>query len=357
MSQTNPAVSVVIPTWKRSDLLRRCLESLRRQTFTDFQTVVVSNGAGSSAEELAQEFGCALIRLEENRGFAAAVNAGIAAARSEYVLLLNDDVELERGWLGQMAALLSERGDLSFCCGKILRPDGRTVDDAGDALARGGSAWRLGFGRTDGAELDLPRPLLAISATAALFRRTALEALGGFDEDFVSYLEDMDWSLRALRAGLRGFYWPRAVARHHGGATLGGAESPQVFELLTRNQLLLLAKHYPAQYWFRLAPPILWAQALWALMAIRKGRVRPYCKGFLRFLGALPSALRKRGHWSGEQRQAFWSWLQKSEEAIYADVGSREVRDTFWRMYFALFSTKRRRTAAAKAPLGRLPSR
>ena len=357
MPQTNPAVSVVIPTWKRSGLLRHCLQSLRQQTFADFGVVVVSNGAGASAEELAREFGCTLIRLEENRGFAAAVNAGIAAARSEYVLLLNDDVELERGWLGHLVALLHERADLSFCCGKILRPDGRTLDNAGDALAMGGSAWRLGFGRTDAAEFDVPRQLLAVSATAALFRRAALEKIGEFDEDFVSYLEDMDWSLRALRGGLRGFYWPQAVARHHGGATLGGAESPQVFELLTRNQLLLLAKHYPARYWLRLAPRILWAQTLWAMMAIGKGRVGAYCKGILRFLGNLLRALRKRRRWSGEQRRALWNWLRESEATIYADVESREARDTFWRMYFALFARRRGRTAAAKAGFGRMPSR
>ncbi len=357
MPQANPAVSVVIPTWKRSDLLRNCLESLRHQTFADFQVVVVSSGAGAAAEELAREFGCTLIRFDENRGFAAAVNAGIASTHSEYVLLLNDDVELESAWLAKTTGLLAVRPDISFCCGKLLQSDGRTLDNAGDALSMGGGAWRLGFGRPDSPEFSVEKPLLAVSFTAALFRRAVFEQVGGLDEDFISYLEDMDFSIRLWRERLRGLYLPQALARHHGGATLGGAESPQVFELLTRNQLLLLAKHYPARYLLRLGPRILWTQTLWALMAVRKGRGGAYCKGILRFLSGLPGALRKRRPWSREQHRALWSWLREAEGAICADVELREPRDTFWRMYFGLFPPRRNATAAAKAGLGRLPGR
>ena len=89
-------VSVVIPTWQRGDLLRQCLESLRRQDFSDFRIVLVSNGAGNWVNEFAQEFECTLVSFPANRGFAAGVNAGIAATGSPYVALVNDDVELER---------------------------------------------------------------------------------------------------------------------------------------------------------------------------------------------------------------------------------------------------------------------
>ncbi|MGH9784082.1 MAG: glycosyltransferase family 2 protein, partial [Terriglobia bacterium] len=198
-------MSVVIPTWRRDDLLQNCLESLRRQTFTDFNAVVVSNGAGAWAERLAEAFACTLVTLPSNRGFAAGVNAGIKAGSSPYVLVLNDDVELERHWLDRTVSFLDERPEVSFCCGKIHQGDGVSLDNAGDALSLAGSSWRLGFGRKDTGQFDLPRPVWAVSGTATLFRRSAFEQVGQhvgiFDEDFFAYLEDMDWSLRAARAG------------------------------------------------------------------------------------------------------------------------------------------------------------
>jgi len=118
-SNTERSVSVVIPTWRRGDLLGNCLESLRAQTGTDFGTVLVSNGAGDWVEQLAKEFGCELVKLPSNRGFAAAVNAGIAAGRSRYVTVLNDDVELDPHWLERTVAFLEAYRDVSFCCGKI----------------------------------------------------------------------------------------------------------------------------------------------------------------------------------------------------------------------------------------------
>jgi len=372
---TKPKVTVVIPTWKRGDLLRKCLESLRKQTFSDFEVVLVSNGGGEWVEELAREFVCRVIRFEENRGFAAGVNAGIAASRSVYVAILNDDVELGRAWLGRTTDLLDERQDVSFCCGKVYQvarqvarqaagqavrqAAGDTLDGAGDALSLGGSAWRLGYGRKDSPEFDVPRPLFAVSGTAALFRRSVLEQVGEFDEDFFSYLEDMDFSVRAMRAGHRGLYLPEAVCRHWGGATLGGPESATVFRLLTRNQLMLLAKHYPWSLLLRMAPRIAWAQLLWATMALRKMRLGAYLAGVVQFFLLLPRTLRKRRPWSKKEVGAFWTWLRESEEAIYADIWSRprSGQDTFWRMYFLLFPPRANPATASRPGLGRLPSR
>ena len=87
--EQSPRVSVIIPTWKRADLLRQCLESLRRQRFADFEIIIVSNRAGDRAMVLAEEFGCRLMSFAENRGFAAAINSGIAVSRAPLVALLN----------------------------------------------------------------------------------------------------------------------------------------------------------------------------------------------------------------------------------------------------------------------------
>lgn len=344
---------VVIPTWRREDLLRTCLASIRGQTFTDVATVIVSNGAGAWADRLAEAFGCALVKLPANRGFAAGVNAGIAAGRSPYVVVLNDDVELERHWLERTVSFLDERPDISFCCGKIYQADGLLLDNGGDALSLGGSAWRLGFGRKDSGQFDLPRPIWAVSGTATLFRRSALEQIGLFDEDFFAYLEDIDWSLRAARAGLQGFYLPPATCQHRGSATLGGPDSAPAIRLLTQNQLMLLAKHYPGPLLVRLAPRVIWAQVLWALLAMRKRRFGAYLAGLASFLRLLPRALRGRVRCASTERHVFLARLRESEGEISEDVSApdRTERDTFWELYFGLFPPQGR--SDAKAPEGR----
>ena len=356
VSEPKSKVSVIIPTWNRDDLLRRCLESLRRQTFTEFEIIIVSNGAGDWAQELAQEFDCKLVRFSENRGFAAAVNTEIEASESPYVLVLNDDAELDEKWLKKTVAPLEENNCISFCCGKIYKSNGRTIDDAGNALSMGGGAWRLGHGRPDGPEFDRPKTLFAVSLTAALFRRTVFKSIGNLDENFISYLEDMDFSIRLWRAGLRGRYVPQAVARHHGGASLGEERSPARFRLMTRNQLALLAKHFPAALWLRLALRIQWAQILWFAMAVRKGLLGAYLAGLWQYVRLLPRIVRKRTSWSRDERRAFLEWLRASEQAIYEDIAARprEQQDTYWRMYFAFFRPKRFSTAAGVAvvPVG-----
>ena len=338
-----PKISVIIPTAERGDLLRECLESLKRQTLSDFETILVSDGAGEWASQLAGDYGCVLVKQPSRRGFAAAINAGVAASRSGYLLLLNDDVRLEPDWLRLTSSLLDERDDIAFCCGKIYGPDGVVLDDAGDAVSLGGSAWRLGHGRKNSEEFDSPRPVLACSGTASLLRRKVFEETGGVDEDFTAYLEDIDFSLRATRLGHRGFYLPQARSIHWGGATSGGAGSPTVFRLLTQNQLLILVKDYPWQGWLSLGPRIVWAQLLWAGMGVRKNRWGAYLAGVAGFLSLLPRAIRKRLPWSREERREFAVLLKQSEEDIYADTCFRNPaeRDTFWRLYFWLFRPPR----------------
>jgi GT2 family glycosyltransferase len=337
-------VSVVIPTWKRGDLLRKCLESLQRQTFRDFEIFIVSNGAGGWAEQLATEFGARLVRFSANCGFAAAVNAGINASKSPLVAILNDDAELDPRWLDLAIATLEENQSISFLCGKIYEADGRTIDDAGDALSMAGAAWRLGHGRADGPQFDLSRPLFAVSMTAAVFHRSVFDTIGILDEHFVSYLEDVDFSIRLWRAGLRGMYLPALVARHHGGASLEGGGARERFRLMTRNQSLLLCKHFPSPRGLRLAARIYWARTLWLAMAVRKRMLGAYLKGTWEYVrlfppGFLRECIRSRSSFTKEERRAFVDWLRESERAIYEDIAARPraEQDAYWRLYFALF--------------------
>jgi GT2 family glycosyltransferase len=185
--------------------------------------------------------------------------------------------------------------------------------------------------------------------TATLFRRQVFDRIGMLDEDFVSYLEDTDFSIRLWRAGLRGIYLPQATALHHGGASSGGAEAALAFKLLTRNRQAILMKHYPVGTLYRLLPRMWYSDALWMGMAIRKKLFGAWLSGAFGFFPSYPRFLRKRlGAWPRDGR-AFRAWLRESERAIYEDISARprERQDTYWRMYFSLFRPRRPASAAA----------
>jgi GT2 family glycosyltransferase len=275
------------------------------------------------------------------------------------VALLNDDVRLDRNWLELTSALLDSRPDVSFCCGKIYQADGATLDNAGDALSLGGSAWRLGFGRPDSEEFAFARQVFAVPGTAALLRRSVFEQVGLLDEDFFSYLEDVDFSLRSARAGYRGLYLPQATCLHQGSATLGTPDAPAMFRLLTQNQLMILVKHYPWKVLFRLGPRIAWSQFLWAAMAIRKNRLGAYLSGVAHFFRLFKKTLWKRRSWQKDELQEFVGVLRESEREIYEDVSAadRDEQDTFWKLYFALFPPPRKQEYSVKPGMKRFASR
>ena len=112
---------MVVVNWNRKELLRACLRSLAAQAGVEFETIVVDNGSGDGSAEVAeQEFGARVIRNAENRGFCAANNQGIAAARGEFIALLNNDAEAEPGWLTALQAACSQAPDLGMAASKVL---------------------------------------------------------------------------------------------------------------------------------------------------------------------------------------------------------------------------------------------
>lgn len=264
---TEAKISVVIPTWNRRDLLLRVLGALAAQTLRPFEVIVVDNASTDESAEAAADAGARVLRLAENQGFAKAVNAGLREAQGDLVAILNNDVDLAESWLRLLSGAVAQE-DVWFATGKILsagQPD--RIDGAFDLIARSGLAWRAGHGRKDGALWNQPRPILMASMTAALFRRDLFAKVGFLDEDYGSYYEDVDFGLRCALAGLRGRYVPEAHAWHEGSATLGGAWSPAMVEMLTRNQTLLRRKHFPA----KMSRAVLVGDALWALLCQRHG--------------------------------------------------------------------------------------
>ena len=239
-------VAVVIPTWNGRELLDGALASLAGQSLPA-EAIVVDNGStdGTTAHVRERWPEVSLVALPANRGFAAAVNAGVAASSSEYVALLSNDMELEPEWLAELVAALDADPGAGSAASKLrmLREPGR-LDGAGDLVTWYGATWRRGHGEPDRGQYDARGVVASPCAGAALYRRRALEQVGGFDERFFAYLEDADWGLRSQLAGWRCLWVPSAVAYHLGGATsrrMGDLET----ELTARNTLALVLELVP----------------------------------------------------------------------------------------------------------------
>lgn len=319
-------VTAVIPVHNRADLLASLLDTIERQTVSFAEIIVVDNASTDDAADLARVRGCRVIPMNENAGFARGVNAGWKAASTEWVAILNSDVELDARWLEN---LTSAAGDAAFATGTILDAASRqTIDGTYDLVSRAGCAWRAGYG--DVAHPDSITPIAIAPATACLFRRDVLEQLNGFDEDFGSYLEDVDLGLRCLRRGFSGVYIPNASAWHHGSATLG-RWNPRVVRLLARNQLLLITRHFDRALFRSCLWPIIAGQLLWGLVALRHGRPLAWLAGKIDGF--------REFHLNSQPCPALAEFLTRSECEIH-----RRAADTYWRWYFRL--TGRPRTAA-----------
>jgi GT2 family glycosyltransferase len=239
-----PAAGVVIPTWNGARFLGPCLAALAAQTRRDFEVLVVDNGStDDTAAVLAEHPEARHLRLARNEGFAVACNAGIAASRGEVVVLLNNDTEVEPGWLAALLAALEGWPEAGMAQPKVLvhgRPDtlhttGDTVDLAARPANRG--AWQPDDGRW-----DVGGEVFGVNAAAGAYRRSMLDDVGVLEPRFGSYLEDVDLAWRARLRGWRCVYVPEARVLHHVSATGGGAyASYQV----ARNRWWLIARCYP----------------------------------------------------------------------------------------------------------------
>ena len=291
-----PCVTVVIPNWNGERFLSSCLGSLRQQSFLDFETVLVDNGStdGSLAFVSRNFAEVRVLPLGENKGFSAAVNAGIRASRAEYVALLNNDTATDPRWLETLVRTAEAYSEVGSFASKLVDFDDRRVlDGAGDALRRSGLPYRLGHGEPDHGQYDRTAFVLSACAAAALYRRSMLDYVGLFDEDFFAYCEDGDLSMRAQLAGYRCLYVPEAVVYHVGSASTG-KRSPFAVRLGTRNGLCLLVKNLPAPLVPSFLPFVVIGQLSRLLVATSTSTLRAYLGGLTEALHLLPRMLEKR---------------------------------------------------------------
>jgi len=346
------SITAIVPVWNGRELLERLLASMEAQTEPAAELLVVDNGSTDGAPELARARGARVIPMGRNAGFAAAVNRGIRESRGEWIAVLNSDVELAPDYFAKLlssagprgrplaAGVFSSSGNPTggktagatnwFATGKILvAGSDHRIDATFDALCRGGAAWRVGHGRADGPEFSLGRPVWSAPWTAALFRAELFQRVGLLEESFESYLEDVEFGLRCAARGFAGQYVPEALAWHRGSATLGRWH-PETVRRMARNQLLLLARHYPRRLLLRWWWPIFVAQFLWGAVAFRHGAGLAWLRGE-------GQGLRRFFARSGQTLDAkVLGSVLRANERLIRSVQVSTGFDTYWRLYFFL---------------------
>jgi len=256
-------VWAVVLAYGEYEFTRECLRALLALDPPADRVLLVDNASPDRTPERARaEFPeVDVLALEENRWFAGGVNAGIARALeggAGSVLLVNNDLVLERGALGALVAALEadpRRGAVSPKLFTFDPPD--RIWFAGGVVARGFALIRhRGLGKKDDALIgsgDGPRVVDYVSGAAVLLGRNALERIGLFDESYVIYVEDVDWSARARRAGLVLWYEPAARGWHHVSVTSGGGLTPLKAYFRLRSGAIYLSRFAAA--WER---PLAW---------------------------------------------------------------------------------------------------
>jgi GT2 family glycosyltransferase len=243
-----PLVSVVVVNWNGLAYLPECLDSLAAQSYPALEVIVVDNGSTDGSVEYLRGQRVGRLHLVEspvNLGFAGGNNLGIRASKGAYLALLNNDAAADSRWVEALVAAAEAAPGVGMCASRIYvwnRPgilDGAGLLVSGDGIGRG--RGRL---ESDGERYEREADVLLPSACAALYRRSMLDEIGLFDEEFFAYCEDTDLGLRARIAGWRCRYVPGAVVRHHYSGSTGPHSPFKAFQV-ERNRIWVVVKCFP----------------------------------------------------------------------------------------------------------------
>ncbi|MEZ4642993.1 MAG: glycosyltransferase family 2 protein [Chloroflexota bacterium] len=300
-----PAASIIIPPLNGKQHLDDCLQSLQRQTFTDYEVILVDNGSHDGSQAYVRERypDVILLELGQNRGFTGACNAGWAAAQGEIIILLNNDTEADSRWLAEVVGAFQRYPDVGSVASKMLLFDRRDhLHTAGDFVRVDGIPGNRGVWQLDEGQFAQEELVFSACGGAAAYRRSMLAEIGFLDDDFFFSCEDVDMGWRANLAGWRVLYVPTAVIYHKLKAT-GGNTIASYYD--GRNFLYLIWKNYPASLLRRHWRSVARAQIAITREALRHWRgaaARARLRGQLAGLWGMPKMWRKRRQIQAKRR-------------------------------------------------------
>jgi GT2 family glycosyltransferase/glycosyltransferase involved in cell wall biosynthesis len=243
-----PKVSVIVVNYRSAEHTVTCLRALRDELdwpAEALELICVDNASGDgSGEHIAATVPQArLIYSATNTGFGGGCNLGVSKATGEIVGFLNSDARPHRGWVRAAVETLGNDPAIAAVASKVLDWDGERIDFVDGALTWYGMGYKPHIGTVDDGAHELGRDVLFGTGAALFVRRAVFAQLGGFDERFFMFCEDVDLGWRLNLRGYRVRYQPRSIAYHHHHASLRGADPARETYLLERNALAALYKN------------------------------------------------------------------------------------------------------------------
>lgn len=284
----NQDTCIVILNYNGIAYLRNCLDSIYRNTKGDFSVIVVDNASMDGDYSFVSNYpNMEFIPLDKNYGFSYGVNVGIKRANSEFVVLLNNDTEVEEGWLESLVNCISKDERIFSVCSKMVRLYERElIDDAGDEYCILGWAYKMGDG--EGIEnYTVQREVFSCCGGASIYRKKVFDEIGYFDENFFAYMEDVDLSYRSRIFGYRNLYCPESIVYHVGSATSGSRYNAFKVRLAARNNVYV---PYKNMLFLQLAvnfPFLLIGTVVKYIFFTFKGFEKEYREGFIEAITSL----------------------------------------------------------------------
>jgi GT2 family glycosyltransferase len=318
LSPANPTapalVTVIIVNFNGGDMVCQCLAALARQSFQDFVTVVVDNNSsdGSVAAIGAQYPAVQVLALAVNTGFAGGVNHALRTqAHGPLVALLNPDAFPAVDWLENLVAAANAHPEHAAFGSKMYSDaEHQQLDGVGDAYHVSGLPWRQGHGCVNSAQHDHAREIFAPCAAAALYRRTALDAVGLLDEDYFLYVEDVDLGFRLRLAGYRALYVPQASIQHVGSAFVGRNSDFQVYHG-HRNLVWVYVKNMPGVLFWLFLPLHITLNLVTLLWFGLRGKGGLMLRAKRDAIRGIPKYWTRRQLVQGQRKASIWAILRQ----------------------------------------------
>ncbi|MBI2265737.1 MAG: glycosyltransferase family 2 protein [Armatimonadetes bacterium] len=329
-------ISVIIPNRNGESLLPTCLNSLAGQNHSDYEVIVVDNHSwDGSLDLLRSKYDWVRVTaMETQKSISTLCNAGIRIAKGDLLFFLNNDTEVHPDCLKEMEWIPG----LGSCAPLVLSFHFRTlIDSVGLCVRTDGRAENYLGGRPVEEAPPDRTVLLGPAGSACLYRKSVVQEIGGWDEDYDFYYEDVDLALRARMKGYGCAFCRNAVVYHMGGATLNPqsergnlpAKSRQYFYFTLRNSLLCLAKNFPWPLILQSIPSILLVESALFLESLKRGYLSTWLRSRFDCLFLLPLFLEKRGRTGprkAEAMTALRSLMLKPDWTFYKERAERLFR-------------------------------
>jgi GT2 family glycosyltransferase len=282
-------VSAIVVNFNQREMLGECIASLEAglaEVDGETEIVVVDNASeDDSVTMLAADYpNVSVVKNERNLGFPAGVSIGVAASSGEWIFLLNNDATVDPGCFPALLEAAANGERVGSVAAQMLFADGsERINSAGFGVDRLGVAYERRLGEPAEPASGQRQEVFGASGGASLFRREMLEEIGGFDDTFFVYFEDVDVAWRARRAGWTSVYAPAAVVHHHHSLTAGHG-SPFKYFHVGRNRVRLLAKNAPTRHLLRYGAAIVAYDLAYVLFVLTRDRTAAPLRGRLRGL-------------------------------------------------------------------------